>query len=92
MLAQQRAQLVLKRNPLVMVLLVPNVIDHVLNVRLADGKRSIAMLPMKTLEARSFRFDPFGRTGFQLFDDFGNSLGARQSKQRVKMVGHAIHG
>ena len=74
-----------------MVFLVANVLRHVLNVGLTDGKRPIAILPMKSLEVRSFRLDPFGRTRLQLFDNLSNRRGARQAKQGVNVIDRSVH-
>src|SRR2546426_943327 len=56
---QELAELVLKRNLPMVWLLFTYVSAHLLDMRLANGKRSIAALPVELFVWRSLRLDPF---------------------------------
>jgi hypothetical protein len=89
-LVQERAKLILKRMSAMMFLLLLNVLDHLVGVRRADGKRSVATLPMKAAKICAFGLDPFRRAGFQCFDHLGNRFHTRQIEQDVNVISRPV--
>ena len=66
-----------------------NVITHRCDLREADGKDAVAILPREILQVRALCFDPERRTAFDLLDHFRRLASARQRRENVNMVFHA---
>ena len=57
---QEFTKLILKCDLVVMMFLSEDVPAYLLDMRLANGKRSVAILPVKLLVYLPLRLDPFG--------------------------------
>ena len=57
-----------------MVLLTRDVVLEGLNMRRANGKRTVTLLPTKIGELRLHLLDPFGRITLQIADKVGDGV------------------
>lgn len=86
---QQFHKLISKR-PLTMMFFLPlNVSSNNVNLRLADGERSISRLPFETVDIVSAFVDPFRRSGFDLSQHVGHRNRRRESHEDVNVIRHA---
>src|SRR5882757_7131243 len=70
--SEQFAEFVLERLLAMMPTLVTNVISQIVQVRLANRKRAVSVLPGECAEFISLCFDPFGRARFDFFYEVAN--------------------
>ena len=73
-----------------MRLLVGDVASDLFDLRLADGKRAVARLPVELAKARALRLDPFGRAFLDVFDQIGNRPLAGEREERMYVIFVAI--
>ena len=66
--------------PLMMFVLPANVVLYRFDVRLADRKRAVAILPMKVAQLLLLLLQPEGRTFVQLANEVANFHGPRQQE------------
>ncbi len=74
-----------------MVILAGNIIAHRWNLRKANGKDTITILPCEIVQFRIFRFEPERRATFDFFDHFRWFKGAREGRKDVDMVFYATN-
>jgi hypothetical protein len=74
-----------------MVALLPiDISDYVLEVRLADGERSISGLPMEAAKFGALGFDPLRRARLQFLHDLGQRPDARQIEKCMDVIGGPV--
>ena len=69
----------------------PDVLPHRLDVRLTDGKRAIAGLPIEVFQIWRLRLDPGRRRGLHFFDQLGNRDRARKLTQTMQVIFDTVH-
>jgi hypothetical protein len=87
--AQHRAQLVLKSNLPMMLLLSGDVFLHLFKVGLAHGEIRVAALPLEVGVIATAFFQPEVRDTFQFLHPFGLREGATEPRQHMHMIRHA---
>src|SRR5207253_11478819 len=90
-LAQQRAQLVLKSNLLMMLLLTGDVLLHLFEIRLADTEIRVATLPFEAGVIATAFLQPEVRDAFQFLHPFGLRDGAPETREQMHMILHAAN-
>ena len=85
---EEHPEFVLKRPGPMMLLLAVNVSIQRFHIGRSDGKTGVTALSCKISQCRRLRFQPFGRSGFQLLHQIGNGDGARQSDGQMHVVRH----
>jgi len=68
------------------LLLVCNVIPHRFNLRKANRKNPVAILPAKILKLSALGFDPERRTAFYLLDHFCGFASAGKSGEHMHVI------
>lgn len=87
---QKRAELVLKRNPFVMLALVANVFANPFHSRLAHRKRAVTALPKKMRELRPACSQPIVGALFYLPDDITQRFRPGHYEQQMCVVRFGI--
>src|SRR5437667_4668947 len=88
-LAQQGAQLLLKSNLAMMLLLTGDVLLHLFEIRLADTEIRVATLPFEVGVIATAFLQPEVRDAFQFLHPFGLRDGAPEASEQMDMVFHA---
>ena len=66
--------------------LVTNVISQIVQVRLANRKRAVSVLPGECAEFISLCFDPFGRARFDFFYELANRNRSAERANDVNVI------
>lgn len=89
MFGEQGTKFILKRIPLMMLLLFFNVLANRIQIGGAHRKGTITGLPGKFDNLRKSFPDPQIRAAFEFLDDFGLRNSSSQSKQEMNMIGNS---
>src|SRR5688572_15328839 len=87
--AQQRAQLVLKTNLAMMLLLSGDVLLHLFEIRLAHREIRVAALPLEVGVIAAAFLQPEVRDAFQFLYPFSLRDGASEAREQMDVVFHA---
>lgn len=88
---QQRAQLALKTNLAVMLLLSGDVLLHRFEIGLAHGEIRVAALPLEVGVIATAFLQPEVRDAFQFLHPFGLRDGASEARKQMNMIFHAAN-
>jgi|SRR5882724_4067096 len=89
MFPQKRAQLILKRHPMMMFFLANDVMLYLLQIRVADREIRITALPFKIGLIRSLLFEPAVGHAFQFLHPLSLGYGAAKAAEQVHVIFHA---